>query len=46
MAIRNPNLGMVLRGIGVSPGIVLGNVYRIDDRGEEEEAPKKRKTFN
>ena len=30
MTIRHPNLGTVLRGIGVSPGIVMGNATRID----------------
>ena len=30
MARANDNLGMVLRGVGVSPGIVLANAVRLD----------------
>jgi phosphotransferase system enzyme I (PtsI) len=30
MSLRHHNLGTVLRGVGVSPGIILGNAYRLD----------------
>ena len=30
MTLRHHNLGTVLRGIGVSPGIILGNACRLD----------------
>ena len=31
MSLRHHNLGTVLRGVGVSPGIILGNACRIDN---------------
>jgi phosphotransferase system enzyme I (PtsI) len=30
MSLRHHNLGTVLSGVGVSPGIILGNAYRLD----------------